>query len=431
MKMKKLVALGMTAMLVTGMITACGGNEGEGGSSESAGDETVLTVALWDEMQEKTLQKMIDMYESENEGIQIETQLTTWTEYWTKLEASVIGGDAADIMWVNVLNAENYANEGILMDLTELAEEIDVNGNYPQALVDGYVYDDKNYAIPKDYDTSAIFYNKELFDKAGVEYPTDEWTMDDYTQAAADLTAGLDEGEYATAVAYNSGQTTYQGTMYSNGGYILSEDKTTSGWDDPKTMEGLEVWYNLVAQGYSATQEQMADTTPDALFEGGKLAMFMAGNYMISTFEANEAIAGKFDVAMRPSYNGETIGVINGLGYAINAQTENEEAAKDFVAWLAGEDAMKIQGEDGTVISARNDAQAYYLDTYPELNLEVFTAGLDKAVLLDPRCVRYTELSDVQKTYLTEIWAGNMPLEEGCAKMAEESQEILDEMNAE
>lgn len=421
----KTAALTLTAVMALSMLGGC--------SSREAGTlkdgKTKLTMALWDEEQNKTMKKMIAVYEEQNPNVTIETQLTTWSEYWTKLEASVTGGDAADIIWVNALKAEGYVDAGVLMDVSEVAAELDLESNYPKALVEAYNYGGKQYAIPKDFDTNALFYNKELFDKAGVEYPTDDWTMEDFTAAAERLSAGLDRGEFACAVAFNSGQTTYQGSIYANGGYILSEDKTKIGWDDPKTMEGLQVWVDLVIKGYSASQEQMADTLPDTMFEGGKVAMLMAGNYMISTFEQNDAIKGKYNVVSRPSFNGKKTDVINGLGYAVNAQTKNKEEALKFLTWLGGTEAMEIQGKDGTVISARNDAQHYYADTQKELNLKIFTANLEDTVLLEPRCIKYTELVNIQKTYLADIWSGDMSVEEACRKMTKDQQVIVDQMN--
>lgn len=424
-KFVKTIALTLTVVISIGMLGGCNSNE----ASTTKDGKTRLVMSLWDEEQNKTMKKMIAVYEEQNPDVTIETQLTTWNEYWTKLEASVTGGDAADIMWVNVVKAEGYVDAGILMDVSEVAGELDLKANYPEALVEAYNYDGKQYAIPKDFDTNGLFYNKELFDKAGVAYPTEDWTMEDFTAAAEQLKAGLDKGEFACAVAFNSGQTTYQGTIYANDGFILNKDKTKVGWDDPKTMEALQVWVDLVIKGCSASQEQMADTLPDTMFEGGKLAMLMAGNYMISTFEQNEAIKGKFDIVSRPSFNGKKTDVINGLGYAVNAQTKNKEEVFKFLTWLGGAEAMEIQGKDGIVISARNDAQHFYEETNQELNLKIFTANLWDTILLEPRCTVYTELMEIQKKYMAEIWSGDMSVEEGCKKMTKEQQVIVDRMN--
>lgn len=422
---KKLVTLGLALTMTVTMFAGCGKKD----DGKTKDGKTKLVMALWDEEQNKVMKEMIKVYEEENPDVTVETQLTTWAEYWTKLEASITGGEAADIVWVNALKAVGYAEDGVLMDLTEAVADLDVENNFPQALVDGYTFDGKLYAVPKDFDTNGLFYNKELFDKAGVEYPTDDWTMEDLKEAAVKLQAGLGDGEYPIAAAYNSGQTTYEGSVHANGGYILNEDKTETGWDDPKTVEAVQAWYDLVKEGISPTSEQMADTLPDAMFEGGKLAMLMAGNYMISTFEQNEVINGKFDVVRRPSFNGKKTDIINGLGYAINAATKNEEEAVKFLNWLGGEEAMKLQGQGGTVISARNDAQHYFAETRPELNLDIFTMDLDEDKMLEPRVPYYSDLMTVQREILAEVWAGNITLEEGTSQIAEKWQAVLDEKN--
>lgn len=422
---KKMMALGLALAMTVSMFSGCGSKD----DGKTKDGKTKLVMALWDEEQNKVMKEMIKVYEEENPDVTVETQLTTWAEYWTKIEASITGGDAADIIWVNALKAVGYADSGVLMDITEAVADLDVENNFPKALVDGYTYDGKLYAVPKDFDTNGLFYNKELFDKAGVAYPTDDWTMEDLKAAAIELQAGLGDGEYPIAVGYNSGQTTFEGSIYANGGYILNEDKTETGWNDPKTVEAVQAWYEFVEEGISPTSEQMADTLPDTMFEGGKLAMLMSGNYMISTFEKNEVINGKFDVVRRPSFNGKKTDIINGLGYAINAATKNEEEAVKFLNWLGGEEAMRLQGQGGTVISARIDAQQYFAETRPELNLNIFTMDLDEARMLEPRVPYYSDLMTVQREVMAEVWAGNTTLDEGTNQIAEKWQAVLDEKN--
>lgn len=153
---------------------------------------------------------------------------------------------------MNVLHVEEYADAGILMDLTEAEAESDlkINENFPAPLVDGYTVDGKLYGIPKDFDTNAVFYNKEIFDKAGVAYPTDDWTFEDFRAKCEELqAAGLDEGVYPTAINRNSGQTTYYAAAFANGGYFLSEGNEKSGWGEQATIDGIQPWLDLVLDG--------------------------------------------------------------------------------------------------------------------------------------------------------------------------------------
>lgn len=422
---KKVLATGLVVSMTAAMAVGCG-NKSDSGST--GGGKTVLTMACWDDQQAKTMEKLGAAYSEENPDVELKVQVTTWSEYWTKLEASVTGGEAADIFWVNVLHAAEYVEAGIMKDLTAVGEALDVDANFPAALVGGYTVDGKLYAIPKDFDTNAIFYNKEIFDKAGVAYPEDGMTFEDFAAKCKELKdAGLDEGTFPTAINRNSGQTTYYATIAANGGYILNEDTTKAGWNLPETIGGIQPWVDLVLDGYSPNLQQMSDTTPDAMFSAGKLAMYLAGNYMIPEFAQTLDIS-KFDCVSRPTWNGKHTDIMNGLGYAVNEATENEEEALKFVEWLGGEEAMKIQGQDGKVISARNDAQQYYLETYPDLNLGIFLENMEEKKLFD-FCEITSELSTIEKTYLDPVWEGTSTLEEATAKIVEEEQPLLDKMN--
>ena len=162
--LKKLVALGLVATTGTTLLAGCGGSD-KGGSKDG---KVELVMSVWDSDQEPVMKQMAEAYSKENPNVTVKTQLTTWNEYWTKLEASATGGSAPDIITMNVLHVEEYADAGILMDLTDAEKESDlkVHDNFPAPLVDGYTVEGKLYGIPKDFDTNAVFYNKEIFDQA-------------------------------------------------------------------------------------------------------------------------------------------------------------------------------------------------------------------------------------------------------------------------
>ena len=116
---------------------------------------------------------------------------------------------------------------------------------------------------------------------------------------------------------------------------------------------------DLVLDGLSPTLQQMSDTDPDAMFQGGQLAMYFSGNYMITSY--NKTLEGKYGIAKRPTFNGKDTDIINGLAFSVSANTEHPEEAKEFALWLGSEEAQKIQGESGVCISARNDCSSILL----------------------------------------------------------------------
>ena len=423
--LKRLTAVGLTAVLGAGLLAGCGGKDGE-----SKDGKVELVMSVWDSDQQPVMEKMAEAYNKEHPNVTVKTQLTTWSEYWTKLEASATGESAPDIITMNVLHVEEYADAGILMDLTEAEAESDlkINENFPAPLVDGYTVDGKLYGIPKDFDTNAVFYNKEIFDKAGVAYPQDGWTFEDFRKTCEDLqAAGLGEGVYPTAINRNSGQTTYISSVFANGGYLLSEGNEKSGWGEQATIDAVQPWLDLVLDGLSPTLQQMADTDPDAMFQGGQLAMYFSGNYMITSY--NNTLEGKYGIAKRPTFNGKDTDIINGLAFSVSANTKHPEEAKDFALWLGSEEAQKIQGESGVCISARNDCQQYFVDAHDEVDCQVFLDNVANAELL-PHCKVTSELGQVEKKYLEPAWKGETELADACKNIAKEQDEILAKMNS-
>ena len=183
--MRKVAALGLCVALGATMLTACGGSKGKSAS----GGKTELNFGIWDENQRPAMEKMVKAYEKENSDVKINIQLTPYKggEYWTKLEAAASGGKAPDVFWLNVLHLDSYVEGGILDDLTDKIKDSDIKDSYSETLVNNYVRDKKNYAVPKDFDTNALWYNKEIFDKCGVPYPTDDMSYDDLVATAKAL----------------------------------------------------------------------------------------------------------------------------------------------------------------------------------------------------------------------------------------------------
>src|SRR5690606_36691233 len=128
--------------------------------------------------------------------------------------------------------------------------------NYPAALVDLYNLDGVQYGVPKDFDTIGLWYNTALFAEAGVAEPTDDWTWDDLTSAAEQISTALgDQGIYGAAAGMD-GQTTYYNTIFQAGGEVITADGT-SGYAEPATQEGIQFWTDLMASGASPSMQQL------------------------------------------------------------------------------------------------------------------------------------------------------------------------------
>lgn len=206
MKVKRWTALALSACMAASL-AACGGSgAGESGTkgageTKEAGESTgksdaksdasgaELSVTIWDNNQEPGIKEILADFTKET-GIQTKISVVKWNEYWTMLEAGAQGGSLPDVFWMHSNESERYMSNDMLLDLTDKikgSEKIKVE-NYPEDIWGLYTYQDHYYAVPKDVDTIALWYNKKLFDEAGLAYPTADWTWDDLTEAAKKLT---------------------------------------------------------------------------------------------------------------------------------------------------------------------------------------------------------------------------------------------------
>lgn len=206
---------------VTVMALSVGACSSSGGNGEQAGQgdsQKTLTVAIWDAGQKEGLDQIIADFTAAT-GVGAEIQVVTWDQYWTLLEAGASGGDLPDVFWMHSNEAERYMKNDILMDLTDRigsSEKVEMD-KFPQEIKELYQYDGKVYAIPKDVDTIALWYNKTLFDEAQLAYPDESWTWDDYYDAAVALTKA-DGSQYGTAMSPTNNQDGWMNIVYSMGG---------------------------------------------------------------------------------------------------------------------------------------------------------------------------------------------------------------------
>lgn len=411
MRITRTLAAVTAALALTATACSAGSDQADAGKEEPV----VLSYGIWDQNQAPALEKIVSSFEDANPGVTVKLQVTPWEQYWTKLQAAASGGAAPDVFWMNGVNFQLYASNGVLAPLSDQIKEDDVDmGVYPEALVDLYSLNGQQYGMPKDFDTIGLWYNKTLFDAAGIAYPDDSWTWQDLKDAAAKLTDKA-AGTYGITAALE-GQQDYYNTIFQAGGHVVSEDGKTSGFDDPATIEGLRFWTDLIESGSSPSMQQMTDTSPLQWFESGKTAMFYGGSWNVTEFKKNEYTVDKVDVAPLPKGKERAV-VIHGLANVVNAKTEHADAAWKFVQFLGSKEAAMIQGETGTVIPAYAGTQQAWVDASPDYDLEVFLDAAEYAKPLPVSSNTAAWNADEAK-YLTEAWAGRMDVADAAAQIA-------------
>lgn len=412
---------GGTALAVTAAaalaLTGCSSSDtGSAGSDE----KVVIEYGIWDQKQEAAMKAVAEAFTAENPNVTIKLVTTPYKEYFTKLQTSVSGGAAPDVFWMNGPNFQLYASNGVIAPLDDA--DID-KGDYPEGLVDLYTLDGTLYGAPKDFDTIGLWYNKELFDAAGVDYPSADWTWDDLKDAAAKLTDPA-KGQFGIA-ASQAGQEYYYNSIAQAGGEVISADGSTSGYGTPEALAGIELWTDLITAGSSPTAQQMTDTSAQDFFLSGKVAMFQNGSWAAHTYAANADIADKVDVAPLAAGPAGNQSVIHGLANVANAKSKHLDIATEFAVFASSEAAADIMADSGTVIPAFNGKQQVWVDALPQYNLQAYIDALDTAVAY-PASKNTAAWTSIESEILSQVWAGNVTAADGLQELASKMQAALD-----
>lgn len=384
-------------------------------------------MAIWDNNQLPGLKEIIGDFTAET-GIEVEIQMVPWDQYWTLLEAGAQGGDLPDVFWMHSNYSQKFMSNDILLDLTDkVAQSSTVDmANYYQDIAELYQYDGKIYGIPKDYDTIGLWYNKTMFDEAGISYPDETWTWDTFAEAAEKLTKA-DGSQYGFTSPASFNQDGYYNLIYSMGGSVLSEDKTKSMWNSEETVAAMNWWYDNLVTKAMPTQQVMAENTPDVMLGSGKAAMVFEGSWMIAAMKGNEYIVSNCDVAVLPkAEDGTRISIYNGLGWSAAADTAHPDEAWKLIEYLGSEKAQKKQAELGVTMSAFMGTSDTWIGCAPEFNLQAYLDMSDNMVIRP-----YTKNTKVWEDYsqetMVKAYTGQMTMEEVCGDIAK----FMDEQIAE
>lgn len=353
--MKKRFSMAIVLVLAVSMIlSACSGNNGGNAQSGTEGSnkgqqskpvkKVEVKLSTWAGADEaKELQSLID---------ELNEQSTTYTivqdsnpaEYDTRLITQLTGSSGPDLFWISAQRAAQFSAEGAMLDITDRLSASDKPAasvdDYYEASLQPFTHNEKIYGLPWLQQPVMLYANKGLFDEAGVSYPDETWTWEQFSDAATKLTKdgngkhpgeeGFDEKSIVQWGFTLNGWPPSQMFIWQNGGEVLTEDGQ-SPIDSPEATEALNYYADLVNSPLTPSQQIVRDRGFDKMFRDGQVAMFMGGaaDDLDSTIENVQA----FMVPAGPTGTHATFGDILGMG--INAKTKNADAAFDALVDLS------------------------------------------------------------------------------------------------
>lgn len=406
------LALGSTAILF-----GCG-NKNNDSANGSDGKKVTITYALWDKQQAVPYQELADKFEKDNPNIHVEFQLTPWAQYWTKLETAVTGKNAPDVFWMNIPRSVDYINNGVLEPLNDLNIE---KNKFPEQYIETYSHDNKLYGVPKDYDTNGLWYNKKVFDDAGVSYPDETWTWDTWKEAAAKLT-NKDKGIYGmwAAPIWDGG---YYQLMWENESSPFSKDGKKSTFDDPKSIEAVQFYYDFIKDGSAAPLEETANESATEALLAGKVAMIADGSFQTGVLLTDGERSENIDAAPLPAGKIRA-NQSNSLANVMYSGSKHKKEAGKWIEYLSSKEANDYIGKSGVVIPAYEGSGEYWEEKFPGKNMKAFVDSVEYGVPL-PAFKNVSAATAIEQDIMNDIWTGKVSVEDGCKEIAKKANEIL------
>lgn len=330
--MKKVLALILSiAMLASLCVTAM------------ADDTITLNFQMWSD-EEELFTELIRLYEAEHPNVEINMTCTPSSDYTVKLQTVLGGGGDVDMFGISSPpGLAEYVNKGAVRPLDDLIAAAGTDLSGVQSILDSIAIDGKTYGLP--YKTSSWFvvYNKDIFDAAGVPYPTGAWTWEEYAEIAAKLTSGEGADKIYGSLNFQPTSMWWRVPGNSMGATNPLNDDELHAW-----MKAAEFCKSLSDAGSQPLYEDMAgDAGADYAgnFLQGKYGMFYNGDWVIEML--NTAIRNgdgnvNYDIAPLPHWEGEQA-VTPGAAAVlmVTESSKNAEAAYDFIAFCTGAEASK------------------------------------------------------------------------------------------
>ncbi|CAM3815665.1 ABC transporter substrate-binding protein [Cytobacillus oceanisediminis] len=337
-------------LILSMFVSACGGGGSEAGGSEDG--KTELRFILNNDS--PTLVEQIKEFEQENPDIKVNVEKIPLDQFFEKIETMIAGGRAPDLLYTPVLATQRYANLDLLLDVSGDLSEEEKADFLPSALV-SVKNGDKIVGVPHFTDSISVFYNKDLFEKAGVKTPEtidSTWNWEDFA-AAAEKVKSANNLKYGVSTGNDVSQ--FLPFLYQNKGSVLSEDQKSSGINSKSSIESIEYFKSLFDKGLASKESFIGSEKADELFKQGQLPMVITFSGLINSFE-NDIQDFEYGVTYLPKKE-VTATKLGGANIVSFKDTKHPKEAIKLMKYLTSEEKMAEFAAKEGVVPTKTSAQ--------------------------------------------------------------------------
>lgn len=389
-------------------------------TASSALAQTTLTYYSFttDASHMDDMRALISTFERENPGVKINLVTAPFDSYFTKLQTDIAAGNAPDAFDLNYENFVTFASKNALRPLpTNL---VPANTFYPAA-VSAFRYSGRQYALPISFSTVVLFYNKNLFDKAGVKYPTASWKWQDVLNAAQKINNPAQRvyGIHQPVQFWEF----YKVAQQAGGGLKVGP---TVQIDTPANRRALHYLVDRIqVSKVTPTAAQMSGVSSEDMFLNGQLGMLVSGVWMFDKFSKAPF---KWDIAVEPGGTKKATHFFSNA-VAVSATSKNAGAAERWVKFLSSSPAVatrRIQSnwELPALSLSQRAVIAPYLSRPLPSNREAVFDSLRYAVT-PPVVTNQSQLQDIINQELEAASLGTKTVEQALSSAQQRVQALL------
>lgn len=310
--------------------------------------KTTIRYAMWAGTAEfKNYERIIRNFEKDNPDIEVKVEYADWGTYWQKLQTQFAAGTAPDVMRMSGAYLGKFVADGLVANLQPYIDRdsFPIDTDYFDTL-NIFRFNGDYYGLPEGGDVVALYYNKDIFNEAGVAYPDETWTWEDLRENAMKLTktAGnrvINWGVYLSMGEGGNGQSSWYNFMLQNGTQYLNEDKTESKFASKEAKEAIQFMVDLIHKYKAAPSPAQTAALADP---------FLTGRYAMSyellpvRIPFLEDVRFDYDVAVMPKgkYRASET---NYVGFVMNAKSTEKDAAWRLIKYISSEEGQTILAE--------------------------------------------------------------------------------------
>ncbi len=399
-------------------------------SVTSAQEPTEITYMMWGSPEELAVwQTIVDEFEVAHPDIKVNVDVSDWESYWDKLKTLVAGGTPPDVFAMDAPLYPDWQTRGVLLNLQPYIDQDPsaLDGFYPVTL-EPYKRDDGYYGLPRDFQTIVLYYNKDIFDAAGVAYPTDDWTMDDLKANALALTKDtdgdgvLDQWGFATDL-YDM-ELFWSEAIWGFGGEIINPEGTETLLTEGKARDAWNFITDMVVTDKSIPDPDQSAQYGNDVFAAGKAAMTTIGHWVVPEYAQ---LGFKWDVAAMPAGPVNHVTSVNSAGFVVAKDSKSPDAAWEFVKYATGSEGQSRLTELGfaiPVLESVAESPTYLEQTSAPINHKVFLDALAYAKP-KPTFRGYEEWSTIVGDGLIPVWIGDSAISDALDGIKSDADEVL------